>query len=529
MERAFGGSRLARSLLGRFGMDPPCFLDASEIASCSSPERPVELYFDRGTIVIESGVIESGVVESGLPAAVDAVSVRSQGDSPPSVRSGFRWDRRIDRWRGPACALDRLEAALAARGVQWRFESLRPPGFVPRAGDRRAPEELRPYQRAALGAWAAANHRGVVALPTGSGKTRIAVQAALDLGGAALFVVPTRALLHQWVRVLGERYAGPIGVLGDGVCEPRPLTVATYRSANLHLDRLGDHFDLLVIDEAHHLASDELAEVAMMCTARKRLGLTATVPESPRARLALDDLIGPVCAALEIESLAGRYLAPFDHHRVSLPLSPSEAALYRELRQQFLAVFRPFIRVQPLSAWCDFVHAARETEVGRLALVAHRRIARLLSLPEAKLEAIEILLDSHPGSRALVFAADNPAAYAISRRLLIPAVTCETCREERLAVLEAFGRGDYRALVSARVLDEGIDVPEADLAIIAGGSADPIQQVQRIGRVLRPRHRKHAVIYELVVKGTKESTTSLRRNAGVSAPLVAVPETRIEP
>jgi superfamily II DNA or RNA helicase len=105
---------------------------------------------------------------------------------------------------------------------------------------------------------------------------------------------------------------------------------------------------------------------------------------------------------------------------------------------------------------------------------------------------------------------DNATAYAIARDHLISPLTCDIGKAEREEVLGYFSRGELGALVSARVLNEGVDVPDADVAILLGGSQGSREYVQRVGRVLRPSEGKRALVYELVIRGTHEVRQSER-------------------
>jgi superfamily II DNA or RNA helicase len=127
------------------------------------------------------------------------------------------------------------------------------------------------------------------------------------------------------------------------------------------------------------------------------------------------------------------------------------------------------------------------------------------------LNALDDLLKQHAGERMLIFTEHNGLAYQISRRHLIPAITHQTFAKERKAILDGFNRGDYRAVVTSRVLNEGVDVPEAKVAVILGGSASAMEYIQRLGRILRKRDNKTAVLYEVVARGTVESGISQRR------------------
>ncbi len=127
------------------------------------------------------------------------------------------------------------------------------------------------------------------------------------------------------------------------------------------------------------------------------------------------------------------------------------------------------------------------------------------------------LLARHPDSRVLIFTADNETAYAIAREHLVMPLTCDIGRRERDDVLQRFRRGDLRALVSARVLNEGLDVPDADVAMVVGGALGEREHVQRVGRLLRPGEGKRAVVYELVTRNTMEVGQAHRRRQGLVA------------
>jgi superfamily II DNA or RNA helicase len=111
----------------------------------------------------------------------------------------------------------------------------------------------------------------------------------------------------------------------------------------------------------------------------------------------------------------------------------------------------------------------------------------------------------------MIFVGDNETAYRVAREFLVMPLTCDIRRGERISVLERFRTGALRALVSARVLNEGIDVPETEVAIVVSGRSGGREYVQRVGRILRPREGKSALVYELLVRGTAEVSRSARR------------------
>ncbi|MEM4500830.1 MAG: helicase-related protein, partial [Thermofilaceae archaeon] len=147
----------------------------------------------------------------------------------------------------------------------------------------------------------------------------------------------------------------------------------------------------------------------------------------------------------------------------------------------------------------------------REALLAWYRARRMALHASSKLEILEDLLKRHRTDKVLIFAEHSDVVRVISTRFLIPEVTYKTPEEERKAVLAAFREGRVHAIVTSKVLEEGVDVPDANVAIILSGSGSRREFVQRLGRILRPKEGKRAVLYEVITSGTKEITISRRR------------------
>ncbi len=424
---------------------------------------------------------------------------------------GVLWDGRVGALRAPAMHHEAIRVELTRRGVRFA-DGLGCPADLP---SRWTEPELRPYQDDALRAWHRAGQRGLVVLPTGSGKTRMAVAAMARARVPTLALVPTRVLLEQWIRELSAACSGPIGCLGDGQRRLEPITVATFESGWRQMDRIGDRFRLIVVDEVHHFGDGRRDEALELCAAPFRLGLTATPPRTPSADRLLD-LVGPTVFELSVGDLSGRFLAPFELVTLRLDLDPAEQRAWERAVSVYRPVLRAFQRDCPGADWPAFVRAASRTEQGQQALAAFRHSRNLLAFPSAKRDAVADLLARHTASRVLVFTSDNATAYAVARQHLVMPITCDISKVERAAALDRFRRGELRALVSARVLNEGIDVPDADVAIVVGGTQGEREHVQRIGRLLRPREGKTAVVYELVMRGTSEVTQARRRRAGLA-------------
>jgi superfamily II DNA or RNA helicase len=453
----------------------------------------LRLEFDRGTLVLHG----ASVAEiAALP--------------------GVRWDERVGCHRAPALLHAAILAQLGARGIASRDDAHAPFARLPGI----PLPELRPYQAAALDSWRISGGRGVVVLPTGSGKTRVAAAAIAVERRAAVCLVPTRVLLAQWRASLAELLGIPIGIFGDGERAVRAITVATFESAWRHMPEIGNRFELLVVDEAHHFGAGVRDEALETCTAPRRLGLTATPPEGA-ALAGLEELVGPVVFELGIADLTGSFLAELELVELRLGLSARERAEYEEAWGLFRAAFDRFRDLapghhgNPAVAWRDFLAWAGRSAAGRAALKGWRRARALLAMTEAKSATIGALLARHHEARVLVFTATKEAAYRIAREHLVMPITADVRSAERDAALAAFRSGRIRALVSARVLNEGFDVPDAEVGIVAGGALGEREHVQRIGRLLRPAEGKRALVYELVTRGTAEVRSNRRKRRGL--------------
>lgn len=422
-----------------------------------------------------------------------------------------RWDARSACHRAPALAYADVVLELRRRKLAYEDHARAYVELEPKLALERSP---RPFQSEVLEAFRKSGGRGVVVLPTGAGKSHVGVLAIDDRRRSALVVVPTLDLVRQWYDLLRTSFATEVGIVGGGSHELRPLTVTTYDSAYLHMAHFGARFGLVVFDECHHLPGATYELAAELCLAPFRLGLTAT-PERPDGREArLARLIGPVVYRRDIVELAGEYLSEYEAVQVSIELSSEERAEYEENRKLYLDFVRSQgIRFSQPSGWNDFLMRASRTQEGLRALAAYRRQRELALAAGKKLDYLAMLLARHRRDRTLVFTEDNATAYAVSRRFLVPVITHQTKVRERSEILERFARGEYGAVATSKVLNEGVDVPDANVAVVISGSGSVREHVQRLGRVLRRREGKQAILYELVAAKTGEAYTSERRRA----------------
>lgn len=448
------------------------------------------LNFDAGTLVLD------GADSGSLPGAALRL---------------LKNDTRSGNLRARAC--DYAELVIALREAKLPFED-KARKFSPLEHLTLAVSLIpRPHQQEAFEAWRNNGFRGVAALPTGSGKTILAVMAAAYLKRPTLFLVPTIDLLGQWTGVLEHFFGCEIGMLGGGERKICDLTVSTYDSAVLNMEFLGDRFAFLVADECHHLPGPETRLAAAMSLAPFRLGLSAT-PELPDDRAAvLTDLLGPIVCQIHIDELEGKVLSPYVIHTMPVELDPDEAAIYTSNRK----IYTDFLRANQLnfrfaSEWGRFLGLCARLPNGRTVFQAFLTQRRIAQGGEAKIRKVWELVCAHCGERVILFTADNATAYEIGRRFAWPVITHRTKPVERKEFLAGFRSGDYSVLVTSKVLNEGVDVPTVGVGIILSGSGSVREHVQRLGRILRPAPGKEqAILYELISSGTGEENTSARR------------------
>ncbi len=439
---------------------------------------------------------------------------------PPKGKSWVEfatWDDRIEKFRIPAMQYRALISALKQEGTEINDKARAYQEFELVPVVERSPY---PHQSEALVAWRAAEKAGVVVLPTAAGKTYLAQMAMQVTGRSTLILVPTLDLMHQWYATLLAAFPdSEIGLLGGGSKDRTRILVSTYDSAAIHAEALGNLYGLLVFDECHHLPTDFSRVIAEFSIAPFRLGLSATPERSDGKHEDLNLLIGPEVYRKSAEELAGNTLAEYELVQIRVTLSQSERDRYDELiktRNEFLQQSKIFLGT--LQGWQRFVGASARSKAGRRAMLAHREARGIAFGTEGKLRVLATLLADHGGDRSLIFTDDNATVYRVSQDLLIPAITHQTPVKERHEILTKFRSGEYRTIIASRVLNEGVDVPDASVAIVLSGTGSTREHIQRLGRVLRKGSvpGKVAKLYEVIAEETSEEGVSKRRGEGRS-------------
>jgi superfamily II DNA or RNA helicase len=447
---------------------------------------PIHLAFDGGTLVVSGAATE---LIARLP--------------------GCRLDPRSGMVRAEARHYRPLVEHLLREHIPYKDQAR---AYEPVRWSLRTSRDPFPHQVEALDTWWKGGGRGVIVLPTGTGKTHLAIMAVERTGRPSLVVTPTIDLLNQWYGELVSAFEVPVGLLGGGYYDLQPLTVTTYDSAYIHLERWGNRFGLLIFDECHHLPGPTYLTTAVGSIAPFRLGLTATPERADGQEALLPELIGPLLYRREIKQLAGEFLAEFRTERRYVELSAEEQARYRAAREHY----RSFVEARGIAmggphGWQRFLQETCRSPEGRAAFLAYREQKQIALAAPAKLKLLEHLLQQHRRDRVLIFTYDNATVYQIARRFLIPAITHQTKTKERRDVLQRFHSGEYPMLVTSQVLNEGVDVPAANVGIILSGTGSVREHVQRLGRLLRKQGAKQALQYEVVTRDTAEEFTSERR------------------
>ncbi len=445
----------------------------------------IELVYDRGTVLLRG---------------------YNGGIFPPGM---LKYDHRVNGYRCLAYKYYSIVKYLKHRGIKFRDYVL-DLGYctIRRIRDF----NLRGYQREALSSWLKNGCRGVIVLPTGTGKTRVALAAIGEILKPTLVVVPTIELMEQWRRAILRYFKASIGFYGGGRKEIKCITIATYDSAYINAEILGNRFMLAIFDEVHHLPSPGYRQIAELLAAPLRMGLTATPEREDQAHLDLNYLVGPIVYRRKVVEFSGKYLADFDVVTVRVKLSDVERMLYEE----YMGKFRKYVESRGIKFKSieDFRKIILESGLdveAREALLAWHEARKIAFNAEGKIEALREILSKHRGDKIIIFTDNNEIVRRISREFLIPEITHKTSDKERRMVMEAFRRGALKTIVTSRVLEEGIDVPDASVAVILSGTGSRREFIQRLGRILRPKGGKRAVLYEVVTSKTKEVSTARRR------------------
>ncbi|MBX9253363.1 DNA phosphorothioation system restriction enzyme [Desmonostoc muscorum CCALA 125] len=399
--------------------------------------------------------------------------------------------------------------------------------------------QLRQYQQEAIASWFANNGRGTLKMATGSGKTITALAIACELYQqinlqVLLVVCPYRHLVTQWarecekfnlqpilafenLRTWQSQLSGQIYNLRSG--SQRFITVITTNST-----LIGDGFQsqlkyfpaktLIIGDEAHNLGAPKLEE-----SLPRRVGLRLALSATPERYFddfgtqSLFDYFGPVLQPEFTlrDAIAQGALVHYLYYPVLVELTEAESIAYLKLTKR---IGRSLLYRE---RECRDVTCNVSTEDNEDLKPLLMQRARLIGAAENKLNALRDLMATRRETTHTLFYCSDGSQDAGQRSSLrqlkavakilgvdlgykVSTYTAQTSLEEREILRRQFESGELQGLVAIRCLDEGVDIPAIQTAVILSSSGNPRQFIQRRGRVLRPHPAKErATIFDMIV------------------------------
>jgi len=369
---------------------------------------------------------------------------------------------------------------------------------------------LRDYQVEAVMTWFKHNRKGIIELPTGTGKTYIAMKVMeyyYSHGKNILVVVPTEVLMNQWREKIIKHTNIPrydIGLLYAKEKRFKRVTIAIINTAVKYIDVIKEKYDLIILDEVHHYFAPRWSVIIdALYETKDILGLSATVERVDKRHLGskLKVIYSKSYSYMEKNG----YVAPIKVEILRAPLSLEERMVYNKLEDKIRKVSLDLER-------CKEWGLERNVEVleQQLMILVNKRkqlcSEALYKLPLV-LQIIRKELSREPDSRIIVFTESIRTVVRMKQYLESHGIKCGVVHSKvknRKLVLDMWKRGAFKVLLTVRVLDEGVDVPEANVGIIVSNSLTRRQLVQRIGRTVRPREGKEARIYIVIASGTFE-------------------------
>lgn len=352
---------------------------------------------------------------------------------------------------------------------------------------------LRAWQKEALELWKAGGNRGIVEVVTGGGKTIFALSCIREIAAeTTLVIVPTVALLDQWWEEAASFFGvslEDINVVGaSGRIRTGTINLVVLNTASKLSLIKREHPYFLIVDECHKAASAKF-RTALDGSPVATLGLSAT-PERPYDE-GLGEVLIPKLGQIIYQytykdALRDKVIVPFHLKNIVFELEPDRQAEYDKLTK---AIGRAI--------------SSNGMEDERTVALLLRR-ARVMNLSFNRIRLALRLIQAHKGSRTIVFHEDIEACDVIHEVLAAAKLRSGVYHSkmrlrERAEILSAYRQGDLDVLITCRALDEGFNVPETEIGIIAASTATRRQRIQRLGRVLRPvKGKETATVYSLV-------------------------------
>lgn len=352
-------------------------------------------------------------------------------------------------------------------------------------------------QKKALNSWAKYNYKGSIIAGTGFGKSRcgvLAIGKLIQPGEKSLLLVPTTQLQAQFE----EEF------IKWGYKDILPqVEILCYQSAYKLKDQ---HYSIVVCDEIHLGISPKYREFFENNTYDKLLCMTATTPEEDEYRAYLTNL-APTRYKITLDECVSLGLVA-DYEIICIPVSLTE-----EEQKAYKTANNLFVQSKyKLGQFDAFTQAklildkkiAGDAGAAKMFYKAIRDRATVVNHATSKISKSKELLEKHTEDKVLIFSGTTAFTDAMAEELKGLSYHSKKSKKQREQILEDFKSNKNKVLCSAKALNQGFNVEDASVGIIAGLSSKALPMVQRVGRLLRLNKEKVGKVYILYVKGSQE-------------------------
>ena len=361
-------------------------------------------------------------------------------------------------------------------------------------------------QRKALNSWAKQGFVGSVIAGTGFGKSRVGVlavdyilnQKSKSDEKSALVLVPTVQLQDQF---RGEFAKWNVGHCLDHV------DILCYQSA---YKLQGQHYDVVICDEIHLGLSNEYRKFFKNNIYDSLLCMTATLPEEDEYRDILSK-IAPTAYSITLdECVALGVVSPYNISCVPVTLTPDEKVEYKKANNSFLrwkyqlGQFNAFETAQMIMGNKNATPGEKQKAVMFYRAIRMRK--QIVDFAENKINKFKNLYKKNKGKRILVFSGANDFTDKLCDSVKPNAMSYHSkkTKKQKDLALESFRNGSINVLCSTKALNQGFDVPDANMGIICGITSKSLSMIQRVGRLIRFKEGKVGEIIILYVADSQE-------------------------
>lgn len=374
----------------------------------------------------------------------------------------------------------------------------------------------RGWQIKALAEWERSGYRGIVRVVTGGGKTVFALSCIDFIKPiATLIIVPTEALLEQWWEEAASYFDLELDeiniITGSLRFKLGAINIAVLNTATRLSEKIKNHNCFLIVDECHKAASEHF-RVALNINSVASLGLSATPERQYDDGLneVLVPALGPVIFDYDYrDALRDKVIVPFNLKNIVFELEDECKTEYNKISKSIA------------------LSISKHGTDSEKTISLYIKRSRILNLSTARIRLAIKIIAANPGKRALIFHEDIEACNIIHTILDENGIKSGVYHSKmtvksKALILSKYRKGEVTVLVTCRALDEGFNVPETEIGIIAASTATRRQRIQRLGRIVRPAHGKSgATIYTLVatppeISRLKEEETNLEGVATVT-------------